>query len=436
MITRLEVDGFKSLRDFAIDFEPFTVLIGPNSAGKSNVLDALALLSRLASQPIADAFKAGRGKSIDQFTRRGGEASQRIRFAVELFTGGGHLPDDRYGGSTFQSRFRYELTITRKPLRAGVERLVAEDERLLALHRDKDSWIESHPKLAGFAGYGRAGDDYDFIAQNNGTEQQIDAGQQDDPLGARRLTALARSLSARIYPARSTFMFAQVLRLDPEGSRYASERIGSPTLSPDASNLPTVLAGLSPEVLGEIRADLVSLVPGISSFGVHVEGDDFHIDFELSGGERLPGRLISAGTMRVLAQLTSLRTNSHTLCIEEPENGIYPGRLLSLLALLREATRAHVADVNTLLRVEKENPEVLASWAYLLPTQVILTTHSPIVLGALRDEPQHLRFVDMVRRDGERVSRVRSVGSADRRTMISPDEIDALLRTSASEDMT
>ena len=31
MITRLEVDGFKSLRDFAVDLEPFTVFIGPNS---------------------------------------------------------------------------------------------------------------------------------------------------------------------------------------------------------------------------------------------------------------------------------------------------------------------------------------------------------------------------------------------------------------------
>jgi AAA15 family ATPase/GTPase len=57
MITRLEVDGFKSRRDFAVDLEPFTVFIGPNSAGKSNILDALDLLSRLTSAPIAEAFK-------------------------------------------------------------------------------------------------------------------------------------------------------------------------------------------------------------------------------------------------------------------------------------------------------------------------------------------------------------------------------------------
>ncbi|KYF50476.1 hypothetical protein BE04_24270 [Sorangium cellulosum] len=88
MITRLEVDGFKSLREFSVDFEPFTVLVGPNSAGKSNILDALALLSRLAARPIEEAFKQGRGRSIDQFTRRRGEAGQVIRFAVELLLPG------------------------------------------------------------------------------------------------------------------------------------------------------------------------------------------------------------------------------------------------------------------------------------------------------------------------------------------------------------
>jgi AAA15 family ATPase/GTPase len=54
MITRLEVDGFKSLRNFAVDLEPLTVFVGPNSAGKSNILDALELLSPLSSRLSAD----------------------------------------------------------------------------------------------------------------------------------------------------------------------------------------------------------------------------------------------------------------------------------------------------------------------------------------------------------------------------------------------
>ena len=151
MITRVEVDGFKSLRGFAVDLEPFTVLIGPNSAGKSNILDALALLSRLASQPISAAFKQGRGKSIDQFYRHGADVAVDIRFAVEFLVYGDYPAGSTNGNGAFQSRFRYELTILRRALRAGAEQLVARDERLWAMRREDDAWIDAHPEFATYA---------------------------------------------------------------------------------------------------------------------------------------------------------------------------------------------------------------------------------------------------------------------------------------------
>jgi len=67
MITRIEIDGFKSFQGFALDLEPFSALIGPNGAGKSNLLDALSLLGRIAVGELATAFKEGRGRPQDQF---------------------------------------------------------------------------------------------------------------------------------------------------------------------------------------------------------------------------------------------------------------------------------------------------------------------------------------------------------------------------------
>ena len=78
MLTRLEVDGFKSLRDFSIDLEPLTVLLGPNDAGKSNILEALALSSRLAVRSPEDALKQGRGRALDQFRREGTQVASAI----------------------------------------------------------------------------------------------------------------------------------------------------------------------------------------------------------------------------------------------------------------------------------------------------------------------------------------------------------------------
>lgn len=73
-----------------------------------------------------------------------------------------------------------------------------------------------------------------------------------------------------------------------------------------------------------------------------------------------------------------------------------------------------------------------------LPVQILLTTHSPVALAALRAHPQHLRFIDMVRRNGERVTRVRCVGkpaAGDHgRSMVSPREVDALLQAVESEE--
>jgi predicted ATPase len=442
MITRIEVDGFKSLRDFAMDLEPFTVLIGPNSAGKSNIVDALALLSRLASQPIIQAFKSGRGRIIDQFTRRGGEPVREMRFAVE-FLEYGRYPRD--GRQDEQSRFRYELTIERQPLSSGAESLVVGREVLRALRPESDTWIASHSKFAPYARYEDAGNAY-FITmkEENAKRPRVITLPNHDP-EERRVPSTHTALAALDGPyyvdlVRRDLARWQLLHVDRGRLGEPSERIESGELAPDGSNLPTILAELPDSILGEIRADLVSLVPGIASFDVVPEGDTVRLDFELSGGERLPARLISDGTLRILVLLAALRMEPLLLCVEEPENGIYPGRLRALLELLRETTeRHHLEPESDLEKIEwLWQMDAVHPWVDLVSPQLLLTSHSPITLATLRTRPEHLRFIDVVRRDGERVTRARPVarpGTTDRgRTAISPREIAMLLDAVQSEE--
>ena len=49
MIRRVFIKGYKSLRDVDLILSPLTVIIGPNASGKSNLLDALGLLSRIVT---------------------------------------------------------------------------------------------------------------------------------------------------------------------------------------------------------------------------------------------------------------------------------------------------------------------------------------------------------------------------------------------------
>lgn len=61
-IARIEVRGFKSFKDLAVDLRPLNVLIGANAAGKSNFLAMLRMMNAITDQRL-QAFVAAQGGS-------------------------------------------------------------------------------------------------------------------------------------------------------------------------------------------------------------------------------------------------------------------------------------------------------------------------------------------------------------------------------------
>lgn len=455
MITRIEIDGFKSLRDFSMDLEPFTVLVGPNSVGKSNVLDALMLLSRLASVPISEAFKSGRGLRLDQFTWRGGEPGRTMRFAAEMWV-------DIGSESVARAKLRYELALERRTRKSGTEYIAIQDERL---------FLSEHslgPSLAGGSPPRQRFDNVVILHERNEPSKDRMAAEprpSGSPLPYRAPSA--HTALAWVALGTTKYIFAEnaeefegqgltpppdqplletraaadelwrmrLLRLDVSRLRAPSEALEAPELAPDASNLPAVLADLEPGKLGEIRADLVSLVPGLTSFRVVSSDDSLHIEFEFAGGERLPARVVSDGTLRLLALFTALRASPEPLLLglEEPENGVYPGKLRALLSLLQEppSGAGRMPEEEGLGAGPKAGARAPAR------TQIVLTTHSPVVLAAMRSKPECLRFLDLVRRDGQLVTRARriapSITPTQARDFVSLGEVDRLLNSLKAE---
>src|SRR3989442_5447434 len=85
MITQIELDGFKTFKDFKVELAPFQVIVGPNGSGKSNLFDALQLLSRLAEVDVQTAFQELRGDAGELFTKLpNGQTVDRMRIAVDL----------------------------------------------------------------------------------------------------------------------------------------------------------------------------------------------------------------------------------------------------------------------------------------------------------------------------------------------------------------
>jgi AAA15 family ATPase/GTPase len=71
MLKRAHIIGYKSLRDAEIVFaDPLSLILGPNAAGKTNLLDALSLLSRIMKvRSIKEAFEQEhRGSYLEAFS--------------------------------------------------------------------------------------------------------------------------------------------------------------------------------------------------------------------------------------------------------------------------------------------------------------------------------------------------------------------------------
>jgi AAA15 family ATPase/GTPase len=113
MITYLKINGFKSFHNFEVSFTPLTVIAGINASGKSNLFDALSLLSRLAEvDNIKKAFKEQRGEFIELFTQLDRDVyAQEIEFCVEMLVN--RTIKDAWGNkaSLRYTRLRYELKL-------------------------------------------------------------------------------------------------------------------------------------------------------------------------------------------------------------------------------------------------------------------------------------------------------------------------------------
>jgi predicted ATPase len=395
MITKIEIDGFKSFAKFELALPPFAVILGPNASGKSNLFDAFKLLSLLAGGDVRSALRGLRGEPIEQFRKLpDGQTASRISLAAELL-----LPPavrDEYGQtiSLTCTRVRYEVTIERRD-RGGVERYFVVTERLNPIRRAEDHWTpHGRQPSAGFrskhcrystrktAFLDTAADGKTFhIHQDNrqGKIRHVPAVEAEQTILA--ATTLAQDFP-HLYAVRRAFAELRFLQLDPTAERRPAPLDSPDRLEPSGRNLAAVLHGVVQETRSEDRpegampdivADLARLVPGVTN--LHVERDEERREYRLSmtmrDGQTFESGVLSDGTLRILALLTLLHDPRErgTICFEEPENGVHPTRLEELMRLLQEQSTDPQAG-----EVEEDEPLL----------QILCNTHSPVAARAIK----------------------------------------------------
>jgi len=145
MLTRVEIDGFKTFQKFGLDLRPLSAIVGPNASGKSNLFDALRFLSLLAQQDIRTAMQDLRGLPEELFRRTAQETSTRVHFAIEVLLNREGV--DAFGTPyvIYAQRLRYELVLQLSKGPEGLPRSVSvKKERCFALSKREDgaaNWL-------------------------------------------------------------------------------------------------------------------------------------------------------------------------------------------------------------------------------------------------------------------------------------------------------
>ena len=392
MITRIEIDGFKTFDNFKLDLRPFTAVVGPNASGKSNLFDAIKFISRLAQTDIREAMQELRGRPEELFRRTAKERSDRMAFAVEVLLEP-HGTDPF--GTSFElrsQRLRYELEIA---VRMGIDRrlegVYVHEERCSPIRRKEERG--SIASSIGAIRYGQQSKPFIATRLGSSEESSVIEIRQDGPGRRGRPLALSAREASRtglstvttaefphLYALRTLLSSIQFLQVDPQASRRATDRLAPRRLLPDASNLATVLARLMEEtrsdkrpdgLLSDVMADLSSLIPSVARLVVRDDPGDSEYSFALQLADSLSfsSRVISDGTLRLLALVTILNDPQHggVLCWEEPENGVHEARIPALMELIRTAAGC----------IDSSEGQTCF--------QILVNTHSPVVMSALRD---------------------------------------------------
>jgi len=141
-------------------------------------------------------------------------------------------------------------------------------------------------------------------------------------------------------------------------------------LAEDSSNLGLILSSFrrNSEIKRKLLESLKLFYENIEDVDVIVEGGYVQVFFQ-ENGFTIPATRLSDGTLRYLSLLAILlHPNPPPLiCIEEPELGLHPDVLPTLIDLLKEAAQK---------------------------TQLIITTHSADLVDALTDMPEAVLVFD------------------------------------------
>lgn len=326
-----------------IELQPLNVLIGPNGSGKSNLIEAISLL-KAAPTDITAPIRAGGG--MPQWPYKGGGRSQGPCFEIEASVS--------YPEGTMPLRYELELSQVGQALEVVVEIIEYADT---GNQEDRDLyWFYRH--LTGHAVINPPESQGLYLRDLNPSQSIL--SQRKDPDRYPQISYLGAVFS-EIHLLRNC-------NIGPRSVLRGPQRADEPSdfLRDDGRNLGIVLNDLlnHPATKKLILRQLTRFYEHVEDITTKIHAGTVETFLhERAFRDSTPSTRLSDGTLRYLCLLSALchPQPPPLICIEDPEISLHPDILPVLAELMIEASQK---------------------------TQLIVTTHSDVLVSALSDVPE------------------------------------------------
>lgn len=337
LVQSFRLENFKAVRDSGVvKFTPLTVFIGNNGSGKSSLIEGMETMQSIVENGLDKAMQQWKG--FEHIWNRAAEHNLQQKSETRPY-------------HTNPMRFELRGTTSRQSYYAMSEINAGAGENNIFIHREQFDWGSKSYRVRmvrdseGWIGKGYIGDPID----GSNVKQKVADGQS-------------------ILTGRMQIDDWQFLTLQPQsmGTPVPQKRTGGKIrLEKDGSNIAEYLLDIfriDPVALDGIIETLQYVLPYARNMEPLITSElERTVYLQLREAEfKVPGWLLSTGTLRILALLAVLRhpTPPPLLVVEEIENGLDPRTISLLVEEIRSAVESGT-------------------------TQAILTTHSPYLLDLL-----------------------------------------------------
>ena len=343
-----------------LKLDNLNLLVGPNGSGKSNLLEAIGLL-RSSAKNLTAPMRGSTGSGVREWIWKGD--SNGGHAAVEATID--NPVEERKRTPTVPLRHRIEFTETSarfELIGETIENSVNDDGH------DNPFFFYRYNNGSPFLSTRDEGEGRNLRREDVAPDESV-LTQYKDPDLYPELAQLANSYDEiRLYREWS-FGRSSVFR-SPQSADLPGDR-----LEEDFSNLGLFLNYLRgiPAAKKAIIEHLQDLYQGLDDFDVRIKGGT--VEVVLTEGDFIiPASRLSDGTLRYLCLLAILCDPDppKLICIEEPELGLHPDLLPKIADLLNDASER---------------------------TQLIVTTHSDILIDSMTDQPTAVVIVE--KHDGQ-----------------------------------